>query len=180
MKGQNAVEFLLTNTWSLLAVLLILGFLVLIGLPNLRNSEPERCHFAAGSVGCESIYVGKGGAGGSLAIRDMNVSNGFSRRIYVCGLACSVQASPPSAPACGKSPSAPAIEPGNSKLIVSNWLLSGSQVTCYDDSGSSTSTAVNSIYRGKLYLLYSYEHETFGSGNAHVATGELVARVGRG
>ena len=69
MRGQGSVEYLLTYAWALVVIVVVLAVFALIGLPNLRESEPERCHFAAGSVACEGFFIGIHPGGLGLAVR---------------------------------------------------------------------------------------------------------------
>jgi hypothetical protein len=174
MKAQSATEYLLSYSWAILALTALIVVLLIIGLPNIANSEPERCSFPVGSIGCENFRVDTGGASNAVRLNQLTVSNSFNKKIYICNLMCSeapLSAIPMSVPACGGNVLKQSIEPGK------NAILNIVPVSCTDNSGQSVNLAVNSLYRGKLYLFYSYEDET--SGPANIATGELVARVGQ-
>ena len=176
MKAQSATEFLLNYAWAILALTALIVVLLFIGLPNLTNSEPERCSFPAGSIGCENFRVDNGGASNAVRLNELSVSNGFNKKIYVCSLACSEAQLSMSAIACGGNTLKPSIVPGAS-MTLDVPALFGAAALCKDNSNQPVNLAVNGLYRGKLYLSYSYEDET--SGPAHIATGELVARVGQ-
>jgi len=178
MKAQSAIEYLLSYAWALLAIVAIIVVLLMIGLPNLRNSEPERCSFLTDSMGCESIRLDNGASGNTLRIRDLAVSNNFNKKIYVCGIICSQAPLQVGMGACGQTAGKPVIDAGKSVQVVANGqmpTIAGS-ITCTDETNSPFVPQVGSIYRGKLYIFHSYSDETGGLG-AHVSTGELVART---
>ncbi|MDO8339668.1 MAG: hypothetical protein Q7T16_03350 [Candidatus Burarchaeum sp.] len=178
MKAQSATEFLLNYSWAILALTALIVVLLLIGLPNLANSEPERCDFPAGSTGCEILRLDNGGSGDALQVKDFILTNNFNKKIYICGIGCSQSFSSTPPLACGGSLTKPPIAPGaNVKLDDVPVLFGASSARCTDDSGQPVILAVNGIYRGNLYLFYSYDGET--TGNAHVSTGAIVARAGQ-
>ncbi|RLG18947.1 hypothetical protein DRN67_03710 [Candidatus Micrarchaeota archaeon] len=177
MRGQGSVEFLLTNTWALFVIVLVIGALIVLGLPTILNSEPERCDFPLRTLACNDIYVGNGASGGRLAIKQLEMKNQFSKTVYICNLLCTAQSGTPSSqPACGGTGFA--IEPGETGLVVQSWLFGLAEAYCRNEQGSTYTPQLSSLYRGNLHIYYSYANED--SGNAHLLTGELVQRVERG
>jgi uncharacterized protein (UPF0333 family) len=74
-RGQAALEFLLTYSWAILVVIVIIGALAYFGVLNPENFIPERCTFAAG-LNCDD-YVYSGNQ------FEIAVTNGFGRSINV-------------------------------------------------------------------------------------------------
>jgi hypothetical protein len=188
-RGQNAVEFLVTYSWALLVVALVIALLVVMGVPALHGSEPDRCGFNAGSLGCERLLVAKT-MGGDLVVQQLNITNNFNKQIYVCGAYCTDEATgPDSLPAtkipaafngaCGSMPSpVAAIAPGETGAVAIGGIVRGQYVAfCRDASGNIPSTPVGSPYGGRLYLLYSYADEA--SGAPRIAVADVVSRVER-
>jgi hypothetical protein len=74
-KGQAALEFLLTYSWAILVVIVIIGALAYFGVLNPENFIPEMCTFAAGFACTDYVYDD---AAENLTIR---VTNGLGRGI---------------------------------------------------------------------------------------------------
>jgi hypothetical protein len=77
-KGQAALEFLLTYSWAILVVIVIIGALAYFGVLNPENFIPEMCTFAAGLSCTDYVYTGENltirlvnGLGRGIQIRDM-------------------------------------------------------------------------------------------------------------
>ncbi|MFA6036005.1 MAG: hypothetical protein WC759_03535 [Candidatus Micrarchaeia archaeon] len=176
-RGQNAVEFLMTYAWAILVVAIVIAVLGYLGLPYLSSSEPERCSFPAGSLQCNQLTLERG-SDGTVAIRDVNITNGFNKELHVCNVRCSAQATGAnglplvpagSVTACGAN--ADTIKPGESKVR-------SQAIRCYDSSGEFAQVAVGTLYHGSIYLAYSYADET--SGSARIAVADAVSRVQKG
>lgn len=184
-RGQNAVEFLMTYAWAILVVAVVIVVLGYLGLPALSNNEPERCSFPAGSLVCNRLAMVKTtDAGGYVEIDELNITNNFNKAMHICTIGCSAgQAGPKGWPdyfsplvtdACGENSNV--VEPGQSKKIIGG----GSPAAhCRDETGTTLAyPAVGALYRGKIYVLYSYADET--AGDARVIVADAVSRVQRG
>jgi hypothetical protein len=58
MKGQAAMEFLLTYGWAILIVIIMVSGLMYFGVLNTQMLLPDKCFFGAG-IGCSDYLVKK-------------------------------------------------------------------------------------------------------------------------
>lgn len=86
-RGQAALEFLLTYSWAILVVIVIIGALAYFGVLNPENFIPEKCTFSAG-IACED-YVYDPGADATSSGDDsivLRITNGLGRGIDIAGV----------------------------------------------------------------------------------------------
>ena len=76
-RGQAALEFLLTYSWAILVVIVIIGALAYFGVLNPQNFIPERCTFSAG-LSCEDYVYDS--TNSELVLR---ITNGLGRGINI-------------------------------------------------------------------------------------------------
>jgi len=62
MKGQAAMEFILTYGWAIIVVLLMISALAYVGVLNPQNFLPSKCLFNAG-LGCNDHVIFDDGSG---------------------------------------------------------------------------------------------------------------------
>ncbi|VVC04453.1 Uncharacterised protein [Candidatus Burarchaeum australiense] len=188
MKGQNATEFLLTYSWAIIVVAVVIGLLAYLGFSNLNSYEPERCAFAGSALTCNGNYLGNhaGSVGNVLTLRSLNISNNYNKPVVICQVICSANppSPPPAVPACGNN-GLRAIAPGESVNLFDNWAADSNYVappdadpTCLNEQGNAFEAPVNTMYKGKIYVYFSYPGESAGP-TQHNATAELAARVGQ-
>lgn len=197
-RGQNAIEFMLTYAWALAIVAVVIGLLVVLGLPNLSDNEPERCSFVAGSFGCSNLLVimrDHPTYGNIAVMHEYTLTNNLNKPVIVCSaLWCSAE--PTGADGIPKSMrdffngrphscsnlvgTSQELKPGESRGF---GYQEGGGWYCYDSDGELSRLPVGSLYRGKLYVAYSYADEPAplgGNRAQHIAVADVVSRVERG
>ncbi|MFN7991286.1 MAG: hypothetical protein U0R44_03975 [Candidatus Micrarchaeia archaeon] len=86
MKGQAAVEYLMTYGWAILALLIVVGVLFSSGILSPNYLVSEECSFGT-NVKCDFSLFNTGGTT-KIALR---VFNGFPYKIRVTDLALATQ-----------------------------------------------------------------------------------------
>lgn len=83
-RGQAALEFLLTYSWAILVVIVIIGALAYFGVLNPTNFIPQQCTFQAG-IGCQDfVYdAGDGTVGNQDDLLVLQLTNGLGNAIEV-------------------------------------------------------------------------------------------------
>lgn len=76
-RGQAALEFLLTYSWAILVVIVIIGALAYFGVLNPKNFIPEKCTFGAG-ISCDDWAYSS--TTHNITLR---LTNGYGRGIQV-------------------------------------------------------------------------------------------------
>ncbi len=82
-RGQSAIEFLISNGWAILIVIILLATLFYIGVLNPQKQQPNICAFSPG-FSCYSFRVGNGS--GSL---ELDMGQAIGKSITVTGISCS-------------------------------------------------------------------------------------------
>ncbi len=82
-RGQAAIEFLITNGWAILVVVILLAVLFYIGVLSPQNTTPNTCLFQPG-FSCYTFKVGN--VTGSL---ELDFGQATGRSIQVTGISCS-------------------------------------------------------------------------------------------
>ena len=77
-KGQAALEFLLTYSWAILVVIVIIGALAYFGVLNPENFIPERCTLSAGMSCDDFVYQSD--------TFELQFTNGFGRSINISSI----------------------------------------------------------------------------------------------
>jgi hypothetical protein len=78
MKGQAALEFLMTYGWAILLLVLVTGFLVFSGILNPSNFIAEQCSFG-NNFGCNFFMVNQDGA----TQITIEIFNGFAYEVKI-------------------------------------------------------------------------------------------------
>ncbi len=78
MKGQAAVEYLMTYGWAILALLIVLAALLSSGVLTPNYLVSEECSFGT-SLKCSAAAFDSGG----VTKMDMNVYNGFPYKVRI-------------------------------------------------------------------------------------------------
>ncbi len=82
-RAQAAIEFLITNGWAILVVVILLAVLFYIGVLSPQNTTPNTCLFQPG-FSCYTFKVGNGT--GSL---ELDFGQATGRSIQIIGISCS-------------------------------------------------------------------------------------------
>ena len=77
-KGQAALEFLLTYSWAILVVIVIIGALAYFGVLNPENFIPERCTLSAG-ISCDDFVYDSN-------TFELQFTNAFGRSIEISSI----------------------------------------------------------------------------------------------
>ncbi len=85
-RAQAAIEFLITNGWAILVVVILLAVLFYIGVLSPQNTTPNTCLFQPG-FSCYTFKVGNGT--GSL---ELDFGQATGKSIQVTGISCSQNA----------------------------------------------------------------------------------------
>jgi hypothetical protein len=102
MRGQAAMEFLMTYGWAILVVLIVIGALAYFGVLSPSNLLPEKCTFPV-SLTCVDFNVAGSTTTGSVTLvlqngagRDMSISKMVvnSDALASGGAACNVPVPP--------------------------------------------------------------------------------------
>ncbi len=83
LRAQAAIEFLITNGWAILVVVILLAVLFYIGVLSPQNTTPNTCLFQPG-FSCYTFKVGNGT--GSL---ELDFGQATGKSIQVTGISCS-------------------------------------------------------------------------------------------
>lgn len=137
MKGQAAMEYLMTYAWALLIILVVMGIFVFL-IMNLQ--APERCDFSTQGLVCnQPMPVIEGN---ELKFR---LINEFNERITVYQMNCTDDMG--ASPSLDCSGSGITIPPGGAETF---------SVTC---DGADTLSA-GETYKGKLFISYQRASDT--------------------
>lgn len=77
-RGQAALEFLLTYSWAILVVIVIIGALAYFGVLNPKNFIPEKCTFGAGFSCTDWAYTNANR--GTITLR---ITNSLPNAIHI-------------------------------------------------------------------------------------------------
>jgi len=83
-RGQAALEFLMTYSWAILVVIIVIGALAYFGVLDPTNLIPERCILEAG-LDCVA-FTAEEGANPSEIDFNIVVRNGIGRPIVITGV----------------------------------------------------------------------------------------------
>ncbi|MFT4309863.1 MAG: hypothetical protein ACMXYL_05245 [Candidatus Woesearchaeota archaeon] len=83
-RGQAALEFLMTYSWAILVVIIVIGALAYFGVLDPSNLIPERCVLEAG-MDCVA-FTATEGADDTEIVFEMVVRNGLGRPVEIIGV----------------------------------------------------------------------------------------------
>jgi len=170
LKGQAAMEYLMTYGWAILVIVIVLAILAFY-LPNLI-STPDDCIFSQAGFMCnvqKPVLVADTDNNVNLLVR---IDNQQGQSINVTRIRCTVQATGNirKSDITLLSPSVP-IGPGSSREF---------EVPCYDVSGTGRlQMAPNSNFRGNLIMYYNFQNELTGAPE-RLATATVTGVVSEG
>jgi hypothetical protein len=151
MKGQSAMEYLMTYGWAILVAAVVI--VVIFGSGILNPSLPEQCILQAGFQ-CLNSYMAQNG------VLSINIIQITSSPINVTAVGCN------------ENESVLNMQPYNPNIMLqidSNYTFN---VQCYTGSGKFTGTPGASF---KGFLLINYTN--IETGLPQIAYGQIVARV---
>jgi hypothetical protein len=156
MRCQSAIEYLVTYSWSILILALVIALLVIIGLFNPIGVVSTECILPAG-LDCISIYLLPNG------MVTINLLQATTSPISVTGLSCNSN----SIVANVMQPNPPL---NQVKLqIGANYTFSAQ---CY--SGSTPFNGmIGTVFRGYIFVNYT---ET-STGFPHTAPGQIIVKI---
>ena len=83
-RGQAALEFLMTYSWAILVVIIVIGALAYFGVLDPSNLIPERCVLEAG-MDCVAFTASEG-ADDTEIVFEIVVRNGLGRPVEIIGV----------------------------------------------------------------------------------------------
>ena len=147
VRGQAALEYLMTYGWALLVIAIVISVLVLIN----PFSPPQGCRFDTVGFTCDPPAF-KNDAGHTTLY--LNILNGNNNNIIIKKLYCTSD----------KSSAAPTLNAPYLAINVprqSNYTIRGE--TCYISPGNAMGTTrAGTDFSGKLWLLYKNEEDPSG------------------
>ena len=150
MKGQTAMEYLMTYGWAIVVIVIVLGVLAFM----FSGAQTfEYCSFnPVGSftcVGNPAVYND-----GTNVKMDMTFRNGQSEAIEIDSYACVSSETGDVPTAAWVSAGGVSVQPGDT------WKLSNNQVaTCYRPDGSEDGSPANSKFAGRMVLRYRLSND---------------------
>jgi len=129
MKGQAAIEFLMTYGWALLIMMAVIGVLFYVGV---FNQQPPSTCIAQGGFTCSDWQVAPGGAMSITLIQ----STGHD--MLVTNVSCSDQT---------------VWAYADANISLYSGVPTQITATCYNSDGSTPS--INEFYQGRVRMLYT-------------------------
>ena len=157
-RGQAALEFLMTYGWAILVVLVVIGALSYFGVLNPKMLMPEKCTLPSG-FSCEDHLITADGTGTGHDSIVFKIRNGFGKTMQITNFTTDTDSGTTRCEINGTRP----VTILNSKSKTIGLNCTGPLL----DNGQKISLSTNVTY----YFLES------GEGFAHVAQGDLFARV---
>ncbi len=154
MRGQAAMEYLMTYGWALLVIVIVIAILLIIN----PFSAPQGCRFDDLGFSCSNPVAD---TGGNLYLR---VTNGQSSNIILVGATCTTDKTP-NAPSMAQRYDAPMPRQAYYDLGI----------------GCNPSGALNAgqEFSGKLWLFWQTEDEqSAGYPVYHTSSASFVTKVG--
>ena len=154
MRGQAAMEYLMTYGWALLVIAVVIAILLTI---NPFQSQ-QGCHFDQIGFLCTTPLLS---SNGTLYLK---VTNGNSNAVSIYAINCTTDTTP--------TPPIPPVVTASTQALVSLqsqqvWELNNSVIAgipCYSPSSSTQhiTPATGSQFMGKLWVFYKNEEDGIG------------------
>ena len=87
LRGQSAMEYLMTYGWAILVIIIVIAVLFYIGVLNPRNVTPTSCTFPPG-ISCASFKLTTSGA------LFLSIGQATGKRIMLTNISCTQASSP--------------------------------------------------------------------------------------
>ncbi len=150
LKGQAAMEYLMTYGWAILVIVIVLAVL-LFYLPQFLRA-PESCVFSSAGFTCSdqrpTIFV----ASDNTVHLAINVFNGQGKAITVSKVMCTTGSTVNTNSTEGESTGTPEFPDD----IAAGQVVPYANVPCEDASGNAVSFAPGSDFRGNFIIWYRY------------------------
>lgn len=141
LRGQAAMEYLMTYGWALLVIVVVLAALLFIN----PFRAPEQCTFDTPSFVCGKPLLAANNANPAQSgILYAKITNGFSSGINVYGVYCTNSR---------EAPQAPDRRSAQSKFVPANNDCSLEAIKCTKANNAPISEGED--FSGKLYVYYS-------------------------
>lgn len=158
LKGQAAMEYLMTYGWALLVIVIVIAILLIIN----PFSAPQGCRFEQIGFTCGNPLINSNGQ------LYLSVVNGNNNAIKVVKIACTSD----------KSPAPPSFGAGLATAITvprqGNLTLNGEQ--CKKDASTNVALAAGSEFSGKLWLWYQNDEDPASYPNRTISA-NIVAKA---
>lgn len=153
LKGQAAMEYLMTYGWAILAIVLVIAALIFLN----PFRAPEVCLFEQAGFTCNEpppqLYVLGSDPEGNLYM-NVKVWNQLGQPIIVKSVMCT-SAPGTEVPQDGKMPVS-----GMSVQTGASATFSGqTAIPCVNSQGQQIRTSPGQEFRGKLVIWYNYEND---------------------
>jgi hypothetical protein len=157
MRGQSAMEFLMTYGWAVMVMLVVIAVLFTLGVFNPQNAAPNSCVLPSG-LSCFGYAISDGG------VLWLDIGQATGDDIVINEIGCSAKDTNP-----------------NIVPIADGYIARGRHLNltglprCENAEGAAYPyPAAGQYYRGNLIIVYT-EQKT---GIAHRVTGDIAYRVG--
>jgi len=163
MKGQAAMEYLMTYGWAILVIVIVLAILAFY-LPNLIQI-PDSCLFSQPGFSCENQIVSADTA--NNVILRFNLLNQQGQTVQISRVKCTMEPT-----GSVEKPSA----------TISEDVVSGGkqafQVSCFNANGGALTMSPSSSFKGSLVVWYNFQNDVEGAPErmaTATVTGTVVA-----
>jgi len=148
MRGQAAMEYLMTYGWALLVIVVVIALLIMI-----NPLRPQAgCHFDQISFSCSDPLVD---SAGTLYLK---INNGNSNNVNLYGISCTTDKSP-KPPFFNGTTLLQKLQRQETYELKSSTTASGNGLQCYDAKGAKAAPAAGSDFSGKLWVFYQNEED---------------------
>ena len=146
MKGQAAMEYLMTYGWALIAIVLVIGALFFI-FQNFKG--PDICQFQGAGFWCDKAPQAYLDDSNTVKL-NIEFTNQLGRTVDVHKVLCTTV-----------SPSEVTDEYASTedKLLASGGSLKVTDLSCYNDKGKEIVGAANQQLKANLIVWYNYEDD---------------------
>lgn len=171
LKGQAAMEYLMTYGWAILAIVLVIAALIFLN----PFRAPEICLFEQAGFTCNEpppqLYVD----GNGNLMMNVKVWNQAGQNIQVREIMCT------NAPG-NEVPSSGGVAPAD--VQAQGQLNAGSSITlvgvhCVDSRGEPIVSQPNQEFRGKMVVWYNYEND-IDTSVRHQIKANVISRIAQG
>ncbi|MEM4272100.1 MAG: hypothetical protein QXH30_00775 [Candidatus Bilamarchaeaceae archaeon] len=151
LKGQAAMEYLMTYGWALLAIIIVIAALLYLN----PFRAPELCLFQQQGFSCSEpnpqVYLSEPG---NEVMMNVRIWNKLGKTVIVKGMACTDSQS------AKFTPSDEAYESYSKTIPTGDYydFKGAESITCYHADGSTeiNDMSVNQEFRGRLFVWYNY------------------------
>jgi len=179
VKGQAAMEYLMTYGWAILVIVIVLVALLYIGV--FKVNPPEVCAMPTG-ISCAKSYLKSGDTGYTAAGSRLDVVlvNGLQKTIVITGVACTKnQTNVLPCINTGFSATAnncTAYDSAAAGAIVPLGASVTLQLKCTDEDGNVLPITSVDTFNGRINVRYYFKDED--ASNVRLLSGNVFAQAG--